>query len=99
MEITDVRVRKVTKEGKVKAVVSITLDNEFAVHDIKVIDGDNGYFIAMPSRRTIEGEYRDCAHPINASTREKMQKAVLGAYEKAVAEAELAEEETEVLDE
>ena len=68
MEITDVRVRKVTKEGKVKAVVSITLDNEFAVHDIKIIDGDNGYFIAMPSRRTIEGEYRDSAHPINSET-------------------------------
>ncbi|MCI8372414.1 MAG: septation regulator SpoVG [Lachnospiraceae bacterium] len=88
MEITDVRVRKVTKEGKVKAVVSITLDNEFAVHDIKIIDGDNGYFIAMPSRRTIEGEYRDSAHPINSETREKIQKAVLDAYERALAEGE-----------
>lgn len=94
MEITDVRVRKVTKEGKVKAVVSITLDNEFAVHDIKIIDGDNGYFIAMPSRRTIEGDYRDSAHPINAATREKVQKAVLDAYEKALSEvSEIGQEE------
>lgn len=86
MEITDVRVREITKGGKVKAVVSITFDNEFVVHDIKVIDGDNGYFIAMPSRRTVEGEYRDSAHPINAATREKLQTAILSAYEKALAE-------------
>lgn len=96
MEITDVRVRKVTKEGKIKAVVSITFDNEFAVHDIKVIEGDNGYFVAMPSRRTIEGEYRDCAHPINAATREKIQTAIMTAYEEAAAQAEVAA--TEVLD-
>lgn len=88
MEITDVRVRKVTKEGKVRAIVSITLDNEFAVHDIKVIDGENGYFIAMPSRRTQEGEYRDCAHPINSDMRKRMQRAVLEAFEQAVAESE-----------
>ena len=91
MNITDVRVRKVTKEGKIKAVVSITFDNEFAVHDIKVIEGDNGYFVAMPSRRTLEGEYRDCAHPINAATREKIQVAIMTAYEAAVAQAEVAE--------
>lgn len=96
MEITDVRVRKVTKEGKIKAVVSITLDDEFAVHDIKIIDGDNGYFIAMPSRRTIEGEYRDCAHPINATTRDKIQKAIMAAYEEAVAQAEESEAAEEV---
>lgn len=85
MEITDVRVRKVTKEGKVRAIVSITFDDEFVVHDIKVIDGDNGYFIAMPSRRTIEGEYRDSAHPIKPATRERIQNAVLAAYEDALA--------------
>lgn len=88
MEITDVRVRKVTKEGKIKAVVSITLDNEFAVHDIKVIEGEQGYFVAMPSRRTVEGEYRDCAHPINAVTREKIQNAIMAAYDEAVAATE-----------
>lgn len=95
MEITDVRVRKITKEkeGKVRAVVSITLDNEFAVHDIKVIEGDQGYFIAMPSRRTVEGEYRDSAHPINTAMREKVQTAVLKAYEEALTQAE--HEETE----
>ena len=87
MEITDVRVRKITKEGKVKAVVSITFDDEFAVHDIKVIEGDNGYFIAMPSRRTLEGEYRDSAHPIKPQTREKIQKAIMEAYEKALEDA------------
>lgn len=84
MEVTDVRVRKVTKEGRIKAVVSVTFDDEFVVHDIKVIEGDNGYFVAMPSRRTSEGEYRDTAHPINAVTRERIQKAIMGAYEEAV---------------
>lgn len=88
MVITDVRVRKVKKEGKVKAIVSITFDDEFVVHDIKVIDGENGYFIAMPSRRTVEGEYRDSAHPINATMREYIQKAILEAYEVALAAAE-----------
>ena len=89
MKITDVRVRKVVaKEGKLKAVVSITIDNEFVVHDIKVIEGDKGLFIAMPSRRSADGEYRDTAHPINAETREKMQKVILEKYEAAVLEAE-----------
>ena len=74
MQITDVRVRKVTKEGKMKAVVSITIDNEFVVHDIKVIDGEKGLFIAMPSRKAADGEYRDIAHPINSDTRERIQK-------------------------
>ena len=72
MEITDVRVRKVTKEGKMKAVVSITIDDEFVVHDIKVIEGEKGLFIAMPSRKASDGEYRDIAHPINSNTREKI---------------------------
>ena len=66
MNITDVRIRKVDKEGKMKAVVSITIDNEFAVHDIKIIEGEKGVFIAMPSRKNAEGEYRDVAHPINS---------------------------------
>lgn len=89
MKITDVRLRKVDKEGKMKAVASITLDGEFVVHDVKIIDGDKGFFIAMPSRKTGEGEYRDIAHPINSETRDEMQKIVLDAYEKAVANGTL----------
>ena len=81
MQITDVRVRKITKEGRMKAIVSITLDNEFAIHDIKIIEGEKGLFIAMPSRKTPNGEFKDIAHPINADTREKIQKAILEAYE------------------
>ena len=82
MQITDVRVRKITKEGKMKAVVSITLDDEFVVHDIKVIEGEKGLFIAMPSKKATDGEYRDIAHPINSSTRENLQKEILQCYEK-----------------
>lgn len=81
MQITDVRVRKVNKEGKMKAVVSITIDNEFVVHDIKVIEGDKGLFIAMPSRKAGDGEYRDIAHPINSDTRDKIQRIILEKYE------------------
>ena len=84
MKITDVRVRKITKAGKMKAVVSITLDNEFVVHDIKVIEGEKGLFIAMPSRKTAEGEYRDIAHPINSDTRQQLQEMILNEYEKAI---------------
>ena len=80
MNITDVRVRKVTKEGKMKAVVSITIDDEFVVHDIKVIEGEKGLFIAMPSRKATDGEYRDIAHPINSGTREKIQTIIPGAF-------------------
>ena len=83
MNITDVRVRKISKEGKMKAVVSVTIDDEFVVHDIKVIEGDKGLFIAMPSSRSSDGEYRDVAHPINTSTRERLQAVILEAYEKA----------------
>ena len=86
MEITDVRVRKVTKEGKMKAVVSITIDDEFVVHDIKVIEGEKGLFIAMPSRKATDGEYRDIAHPINSETREKIQGIILQKYEQVLAE-------------
>lgn len=94
MQITDVRVRKITNEGKMKAIVSVTFDNEFVVHDIKVIDGQNGLFIAMPSRKTPDGEFKDIAHPINTETREKIQSAILAEYENAKnsAEAEPAEE-------
>ncbi len=80
MQITDVRVRKVTKEGKMRAVVSITIDDEFVVHDIKVIEGDKGLFIAMPSRKASDGEYRDVAHPINSATRERIQSLILEKY-------------------
>lgn len=86
MQITDVRVRKITKEGKMRAVVSITIDDEFVIHDIKVIEGDKGMFIAMPSKKAVDGEYRDIAHPINSSTRESIQKIILESYEKALLE-------------
>ena len=88
MQITDVRVRKVAKEGKMKAVVSITLDDEFVVHDIKVIEGEKGLFIAMPSRKASDGEYRDIAHPINSGTRDKIQQIILGKYETELTEFE-----------
>lgn len=87
MQITDVRVRKVAKEGKLKAVVSITMDEEFVVHDIKVIEGGKGLFIAMPSKKAVDGEYRDIAHPINSETREKIQSIILENYEKVLEEA------------
>jgi stage V sporulation protein G len=87
MEITDVRVRRVAKDGKMKAVVSITIDNEFVIHDIKVIEGEKGLFIAMPSRKSLDGEYRDIAHPINSDTRKRIQDLILEKY------AETPEEE------
>ena len=87
MQITDVRVRKVAKEGKLKAVVSITMDEEFVVHDIKVIEWEKGLFIAMPSKKAVDGEYRDIAHPINSETREKIQSIILENYEKVLEEA------------
>ena len=86
MQITDVRVRRIEKEGKMKAVVSITLDNEFVIHDIKVIEGEKGLFIAMPSRKAADGEYRDIAHPINSETRDRIQRIILDSYEKALLE-------------
>ena len=85
MDITDVRVRKIAKEGKMKAVVSITLDNVFVVHDIKVIEGEKGLFIAMPSRKSADGEYRDIAHPINKDTRQTVQALILEKYEEMLA--------------
>ena len=86
MEITDIRVRKINKDGKMKAVVSVTFDNEFVVHDIKVIEGDKGRFIAMPSRKTLDGEFRDIAHPINSETRDRIQRDILEKYEIALSE-------------
>ena len=80
MQITDIRVRGVEKEGKMKAVVSITIDDEFVVHDIKIIEGEKGMFIAMPSRKAADGEYRDIAHPINTETRERLQAMILDKY-------------------
>lgn len=94
MQITDVRIRKIAKEGKMKAIVSITLDGEFVVHDIKVIEGEKGLFIAMPSRRAGDGEYRDIAHPINSETREMIQNIILEKYETVLEEDET--ESTEV---
>jgi len=86
MTITDVWVRKITKEGKLRAIVSITLDNEFVVHDIKVIEGEKGLFIAMPSKKTADGEFRDIAHPINSSTRENIQSVILQKYQESLTE-------------
>jgi len=81
MKITDVRIRKVGKEGKMKAIVSVTFNDEFVVHDIKIIDGDRGLFIAMPSRKTNDGEFRDIAHPISTQARERIQSSILEKYE------------------
>ena len=86
MTITDVWVRKIEKEGKLKAIVSITLDNEFVVHDIKVIEGEKGLFIAMPSKKSADGEFRDIAHPINSSTREIIQSTILDRYQQSLTE-------------
>ena len=80
MNITDIRIRKVEKEGKMKAVASITIDDEFVVHDIKIIEGDKGLFIAMPSRKSTDGEYKDIAHPIKSSTRDAIQNMILDKY-------------------
>ncbi|MCK9444266.1 MAG: septation regulator SpoVG [Tissierellaceae bacterium] len=85
MKITDVRLRKISDEGKMKAIVSVTFDDEFVVHDIKIIEGQNGLFVAMPSRKMADGEFRDIAHPINAETRQKIQEAIFEEYEKSLA--------------
>lgn len=95
MNITDVRVRKVAKEGKMKAVVSITIDDEFVVHDIKVIEGEKGLFIAMPNRKAADGEYRDIAHPINSTTRDRIQTLILDKYQEVMNETDAQEEAAE----
>lgn len=96
MNITDVRIRKVSDEGKMKAVVSITFDDEFVVHDIKIIEGQNGLFIAMPSRKMGEGDFRDIAHPLVSETRNRIKEAIFTEYEKVLAEKD-AEEPGSVL--
>lgn len=88
MEVTDVRLRRVNTDGRMKAIASITIDHEFVVHDIRVIDGNNGMFVAMPSKRTPDGEFRDIAHPISSATREKIQAAVLSEYDRVGLEEE-----------
>jgi len=93
MQITDVRIRKISTDSKMKAIVSVTFDNEFVVHDIKVIEGKNGLFIAMPSRKTPSGEFKDITHPINTETRQKIQDAILEEYEKVKNELEDSEED------
>ena len=93
MQITDVRVRRIDKEGKMRAIVSVTFDNEFVVHDIKVIEGEKGLFIAMPSRKAADGEYRDIAHPINSATRDMIQNIILAKYEVTALEEIEAEAE------
>ena len=88
MQITDIRIRLLTKPSRMKAVASITMDDEFVVHDIKIFEGEKGYFIAMPSRKISEGEYRDIAHPINSDTRNEIQTMILDKYEKMLDEEE-----------
>lgn len=93
MKITDIRMRKMANDTKMKAVISITIDEEFVIHDIKVIEGEKGMFIAMPSRKSADGEYRDIAHPIKSETRAALQEMILAEYQKE------GSEETEVKDE
>ena len=88
MQITDVRVRMKGNDSKMKAIASITIDDVFVIHDIKVIDGEKGMFIAMPSRKAGDGEYKDIAHPINSATREKIQRIILEKYEATTEETE-----------
>lgn len=95
MEITDVRVRKINTEGRMKAVASVTFDNQFVVHEVRVVEGQNGLFVAMPSRKTQEGQFRDIAHPIDASTRAMIQSAVVGRYLEAAQAQPRAQEEVQ----
>ena len=91
MHITDIKIRRLLHEGRLRAVVSVTVDGELAIHDIKVIEGPERLFVAMPSRREVNGVFRDIAHPINSGTRDKIQQIILEHYENALAEAEEAE--------
>lgn len=88
MQITDIRIRRVSSAGRMKAVVSMTFDDQFVVHDIKVVEGNNGYFVAMPSRKGADGEFRDVAHPITTETRNMIQSAILDQYNTQIAEEE-----------
>ena len=92
MHVTDVRVRRIAREGKMRAVVSITIDNVFVVHDIKVIEGEKGLFIAMPSKKSADGEYRDIAHPINSETRSMREEIILKSYEESALQEEGSQE-------
>lgn len=91
MEITNITIRKINSEGKMKAIVSVTFDNDFVVHDIKVIEGTNGFFIAMPSRKTLDGEFKDIVHPINSEFREFLSNAVMDKYREALENLETAQ--------
>lgn len=93
MQVTDVRLRRVQTDGRMRAIASITLDDEFVIHDIRVIDGNTGLFVAMPSKRTPDGEFRDIAHPINSNTRNKIQDIVLEAFHASTDEVEEEQEE------
>ena len=88
MQVTEVRLRRVNTEGKMRAIASVTFNDQFVVHDIRVIDGNNGLFVAMPSKRTPDGEFRDIAHPINSETRAKIQEAVFAEYHRLGEEEE-----------
>ncbi len=90
MKVTDVRIRRLTQEGKMRAIVSITLNDQFVVHDVRVIEGNNGLFVAMPSKRTPNGEFRDIAHPINSEARQEIQDSVLEVYKREM-ESNLSE--------
>lgn len=92
MNITDVRIRKISQEGKMKGIVSVTFNNEFVIHDIKIIEGENGLFIAMPSRKTSTGEFKDIAHPINSSARDLIQTAILEKYSAIILEEDSLKE-------
>ena len=92
MQITDVRLRKVNSENRMKAVASVTFDNEFVIHDIKVIEGQDKLFVAMPSRKTPEGEFKDIAHPINAQMRELLHDSILEKYHEAASATDATEE-------
>ena len=96
MDITDVRIRKISDEGKMKAIVSVTFDDEFVVHDVQIIEGQNGLFIAMPSRKMGEGDFRDIAHPLLSSTRNKIRDAVLTAYENTLQEGTVTADDAEI---
>ena len=96
MNVTDVRLRKLLAEGKMKAIVSVTIDNAFVVHDVKVVDGQSGLFVAMPSRKTSTGEFRDIAHPISQEARDIIQSRVLEKYYKALEEEAESEPELEL---
>lgn len=102
VRVTDVRIRKVATEGKMKAIVSVTFDDEFVVHDIKIIEGQSGLFIAMPSRKMNEGDFRDIAHPINSETRNKIQDAIFSEYHKmnqdVIVKTETEEEVEEIME-